>query len=125
MEQITRRTALAGTAGIAAATALGGAETATAGTYGNSRQNARRIDVHHYAVPAFYKQWLVDRGVTAGGLAIPDWSVPAALEIMDQYEVATSILSISTPGVDLGDDAEARTVARRVNDHIFPIKKVR
>jgi len=124
MDQLRRRTVLSGSAAVAAAAAaLGQTETATAGSAGSRRTAARRIDVHHHAVPAFYKQWLVDRGLTAGGLAIPDWSVPAALEIMDQYGVATSILSISTPGVHLGDDAEARTMARRVNDHVAEIVK--
>lgn len=82
-----------------------------------------RIDVHHHAVPRFYKDWLVTRGVTAGGLAIPDWSVPKAKEIMERYDVVSSILSISTPGVHLGDDAEARTMARRVNEHVAEIVK--
>lgn len=52
----------------------------------------------------------------AGGLPIPDWSVDSAIALMDKYRVKTAILSVSTPGVHLGDDAEAREKAREVNE---------
>ncbi|MET9790369.1 amidohydrolase family protein [Streptomyces canus] len=83
--------------------------------------NTHRIDVHHHASPDFYNDWLVDRGITAGGLALPDWSVESARKIMERHGVATSILSISTPGVHLGDDKEARAMARRVNEYVAEI----
>jgi predicted TIM-barrel fold metal-dependent hydrolase len=35
---------------------------------------------------------------------------------MDSYEIETSILSVSTPGAHLGDDVEARRMARVVNE---------
>jgi 6-methylsalicylate decarboxylase len=35
---------------------------------------------------------------------------------MDRHDVAVAVLSVSTPGVHLGDDAEARSMARDVND---------
>ncbi len=35
---------------------------------------------------------------------------------MDQLQVARAVLSVSTPGVHLGDDAEARRMARAVNE---------
>ena len=122
--QVNRRTILTTAATTGAAAIAGTAVHASpADAVGRRRSATRRIDVHHHAVPAFYKQWLVDRGLTAGGLAIPDWSVPAALDIMDQHGVETSVLSISTPGVHLGDDQEARAMARRVNDHCAEIVK--
>lgn len=76
----------------------------------------RRIDVHHHMVPSSYAQWLRDRGLAAGGLPIPDWSPEASLELMDARGVETAILSVSTPGVHLGNDAEARARAREVNE---------
>jgi len=76
----------------------------------------RRIDVHHHIVPPFYAQWLRDRGRAAGGLPIPDWSPEASLALMDERGIETAILSVSTPGVHLGDDAEARVRAREVNE---------
>jgi predicted TIM-barrel fold metal-dependent hydrolase len=57
------------------------------------------------------------RGVEAGGLPIPDWSVDAALAVMDERKVRTSIVSVSTPGVHFGDDHEARDMARAVNEY--------
>jgi predicted TIM-barrel fold metal-dependent hydrolase len=76
----------------------------------------RRVDVHHHMVPASYAQWLRDRGSAAGGLPIPDWNAEASLELMDARGIETAILSVSTPGVHLGDDAEARARAREVNE---------
>jgi predicted TIM-barrel fold metal-dependent hydrolase len=77
----------------------------------------RRIDTHHHVVPPAYAAWLRSRGQAAGGLPIPEWSPEAALALMDKLRVQTSILSVSTPGVHLGDDAEARDWARRVNEY--------
>ena len=77
-----------------------------------------RIDVHQHMIPPGYAAWLRDRGVHAtGGRALPEWSPDLALEFMDRQGIATGILSISTPGVHLGDDTEARTVAREVNNY--------
>jgi len=77
----------------------------------------RRIDTHHHVVPAAYAAWLRSRGLAAGGLPIPDWSCETALAVMDKYGVQTAILSVSTPGVHLGDGAEARRWAREVNEY--------
>ena len=76
-----------------------------------------RIDTHHHVVPPEYAAWLRRRGKEAGGLPIPDWSSEAALALMDERGVETAILSVSTPGVHLGDDAEARALARDVNEY--------
>jgi predicted TIM-barrel fold metal-dependent hydrolase len=76
-----------------------------------------RIDTHTHIVPPDYGAWLRRRGVEAGGLPIPDWSVDAALAVMDERKVRTSIVSVSTPGVHFGDDHEARDMARAVNEY--------
>jgi predicted TIM-barrel fold metal-dependent hydrolase len=76
----------------------------------------RRIDVHHHMVPPAYAGWLRGRGLAAGGLPIPDWSAEASLALMDERGIETAILSVSTPGVHLGDDGEARARAREVNE---------
>ncbi len=75
-----------------------------------------RIDTHQHIVPPAYAGWLAARGLTAGGRAIPHWSADAALELMAGAGIATGILSVSTPGTHLGDDAEAREQARQVNE---------
>jgi len=76
-----------------------------------------RIDTHHHVVPAAYAAWLRRKGVEAGGLPIPEWSIDSAIDLMDKYRIQTAIMSISTPGVHLGDDAEAREKAREVNEY--------
>jgi predicted TIM-barrel fold metal-dependent hydrolase len=75
-----------------------------------------KIDTHHHIVPPAYGAWLKQRGITAGGLDIPKWSVEGALEVMAAEATATGIFSVSTPGVHLGDDGEAREKAREVNE---------
>jgi predicted TIM-barrel fold metal-dependent hydrolase len=76
----------------------------------------RRIDTHHHIVPPRYAEWLQAKGVSAGGLPIPRWSAEAAVDLLDTLDIAAGVLSVSTPGVHLGDDGEARTMAREVNE---------
>lgn len=78
--------------------------------------NLGRIDTHQHMVPASYASWLRRKGMEAGGLPIPEWSAESAIAILDKYRIQTAILSVSTPGVHLGDDAEAREKARKVNE---------
>jgi predicted TIM-barrel fold metal-dependent hydrolase len=82
-----------------------------------------RIDTHSHVVPPFYADWLRTKGALAGGLPIPSWDADTAVSLMDRHDVAAAVLSVSTPGVHLGDDAEARAMARDVND--FAAKLVR
>ena len=76
-----------------------------------------RIDTHQHVVPPAYAEWLIAKGMAAGGMPIPKWSPEQALEIMAENGVDAAILSISTPGVHLGDDAEARSKARDMNEY--------
>ena len=76
----------------------------------------RRIDTHHHIVPPRYARWLQQRGISAGGLPIPQWSAAGALELLDSLDIAAGVFSVSTPGVHLGDDREARRMAREVNE---------
>ncbi len=76
-----------------------------------------RIDTHSHVVPPEYAAWLRGLGAAAGGLPIPSWDPHAALAVMDRHSIATAVLSVSTPGVHLGDGADARSIARDVNDY--------
>ncbi|MFF3563702.1 amidohydrolase family protein [Streptomyces sp. NPDC002574] len=76
------------------------------------------IDVHtHYITPS-YRRALTAAGHTRpdGMPAIPEWSPESALALMDGTGVATAMLSVSSPGVSLGDAAAAATLARTVNE---------
>src|SRR5262245_25812043 len=80
-----------------------------------------RIDVHQHILPPAWVEWLKSRGIhDGGGIPFPAWSVAGALAMMDDREIATGILSLSTPGVHLDPtktvDAVARAKAREVNE---------
>lgn len=77
-----------------------------------------RIDVHAHFIPAFYRQALIEAGLSKpdGIRAIPEWDEAVMLSLMDRLGVATAMLSISSPGVHFGDDTKARALSRRVNE---------
>ena len=84
---------------------------------------ALRIDTHQHIVPPRYGAWLHEQGLSAGGLPIPDWSLEGALDMMQAARIERAVLSISTPGVHLGDDAQARDMAREVNEFCAALVK--
>ena len=71
-----------------------------------------RIDVHHHLFPPAYR-------TAIGNLAAaqPAWSPAQSIEEMDKGGIATSVLSVSSPGVWLGDNEQGRRLARIVNDY--------
>lgn len=81
------------------------------------RQEIGRIDVHHHMVPPGYARFLAEQGLRPGGVAVPRWSAERSLRLMDRNGIATSILSLSTPGAWFGDDDQARRIAREVNEY--------
>lgn len=76
-----------------------------------------RIDVHHHILPPIYTEALAKIGiVSAGGVSFPHWSAQQSLDVMDRNGIATSLTSISSPGVYFGDITFSRDLARRCND---------
>ena len=65
-----------------------------------------RIDTHMHIVPPRYADWLSQLGINAGGREIPQWSASAAMELMETVGACGAVMSVSTPGVHLGDDAQ-------------------
>ncbi len=78
---------------------------------------AGRIDVHHHLVPPAYAALLRDRGRRPGDVDVPAWTPERSLRVMRRNGIATSILSLSTPGVWFDDPREARRLAREVNEY--------
>lgn len=76
----------------------------------------RRIDVHHHVIPPDYADWLREKGVRPGGVAVPRWTMGLAEKVLHKNGVQAAILSLSTPGVWFGDARQARSWARRVNE---------
>jgi len=77
---------------------------------------AGRVDVHAHHLPAAYREALVHHGHDQpdGFAHIPEWSAEEHVAVMDRLGIATSMLSISSPGVAFGDDGPA--LARMVNE---------
>lgn len=79
-----------------------------------------RIDTHHHAIPSFYRDLLLKSGIDeAGGRELPQWSPEDSRETMAELNVATAILSVSTPGTAfLSGIADAAPLARDLNDYL-------
>jgi 6-methylsalicylate decarboxylase len=76
------------------------------------------IDVHSHFLTDGYVA-----AARAAGIDHPDgmpdwptWSVDEHLALMDECDIARSLLSISSPGTHFGDDAAAATLTRAVNE---------
>jgi predicted TIM-barrel fold metal-dependent hydrolase len=74
-----------------------------------------RVDVHHHLSPPSYIAELGPKHL----LSTPTlgWTPAKAIEDMDGAGVATSITSITTPGLWFGDDSIARRLARECNEY--------
>jgi predicted TIM-barrel fold metal-dependent hydrolase len=77
-----------------------------------------RIDTHHHIIPPDYRDALRRAGIDeAGGRALPDWTVDAALQTMAELDVGTAIMSVSTPGTTfLPNAVDAPALSRDLND---------
>jgi 6-methylsalicylate decarboxylase len=71
------------------------------------------IDAHQHVVPPGYARWLRDRG---WHLPVPDWTPDQARATMDRHGIETALLSVTTPGLYLAEPAQARRLARQVNE---------
>ena len=112
---LSRREILAGIAAVGAGSFLE-AGRSLAQTAPSSR---RVIDVHHHIVPpkymAAHKEDEIRGG--AGQPYVLAWTPQVSLEEMDTAGVATSILSVSTPGTWFGSVEDGRRTSRLVNEY--------
>ncbi|MFF7361609.1 amidohydrolase family protein [Streptomyces sp. NPDC008125] len=76
------------------------------------------IDVHAHFVTDSYVAAARTAGIEHpdGMPGWPAWSVEQHLDLMDRSGIEKSYVSVSSPGVHFGDDAEARSLAREVNE---------
>jgi predicted TIM-barrel fold metal-dependent hydrolase len=77
-----------------------------------------KIDVHAHYVPDGYRAILQRSGHDQpdGMPWVPEWSADQHLEVMDRLGIAASLLSISSPGVHVGDGSTVIDLAREVNE---------
>jgi aminocarboxymuconate-semialdehyde decarboxylase len=74
------------------------------------------VDFHHHILPGFYREASEIGGVSVGGVPPAPWTAERALAYLDDAGIDVAVTSISAPGVHFGDDAAARTLARRCNE---------
>ena len=90
---------------------------------GETLVGASRIDVHQHLLPPEFLAALQRHGMSAWAPA--KWSAEGAIAMMDEHNIATGVLSLSTPGANLGNSEEARTLTRQVNEHQAEVVKSR
>jgi 6-methylsalicylate decarboxylase len=74
------------------------------------------IDTHHHMLPDFFWQETDNAHAPVGGLAPNRWSTEASLSFMDDAGIDVAVVSVSTPGVHVGNHARAAALARRCNE---------
>ncbi len=77
-----------------------------------------RTDVHCHYLPAPYKSAMAEAGLQRvdGGMPIPSWSAENHLAMMQARGITTSILSVSSPGLQFLDNQGKVRVARAINE---------
>lgn len=78
----------------------------------------QRIDVHQHVVPPFCAEELPACGGDPSGSVTPQWTPQSAIETMDSLQIATGILSVSTPSVVAWPHPKRRAMARRINEYV-------
>ena len=79
-----------------------------------------RIDIHQHIYPPHFTKRNIDR-LVADAPDFPaamylDWTVDQALAKMDEHGTATTIVSLTSPGLWFGDKVAAREAAREFNE---------
>ena len=81
--------------------------------------NPRRIDVHHHMLPPEYVSLTRERinEVVSGIASVLSWKPEGTLEQMEQYGIASSILSLPVPGAWYQGKEKSRKLARISNEY--------
>ena len=74
------------------------------------------IDTHHHILPDFFWRETNSAHAPVGGLAPLQWSKEAMISFMDEASIDVVVMSVSTPGVHIGDSQRARSLARHCNE---------
>ena len=81
--------------------------------------NPRRIDVHHHMLPPEYAKLTRDRilQITSGDPTVLSWTPEITFAQMEQYGVASAILSLPVPGAWHEGKENSRKLARIANEY--------
>ncbi len=108
-----RRTFLAGLTALGASALVQGCRSmGRAPVVARARPHV--IDVHHHLAPPRY---LAELGQRIPQPQVRGWTPTQSIDAMDSAGVATSITSITNPGLWFGDSASARSLARACNEY--------
>lgn len=92
----------------------------TASPVAHGARRTGRVDVHHHFFPPEYvtavTEWRAKFSAPPAG-RVPKWSADSALEEMDKTGTQTAVLSMTSPGVYLGEVQAARRMARCCNEY--------
>jgi len=81
-----------------------------------------KIDLHVHVLTDTYKDFLKKQGNDfPDGFPTPEWSSESHLELMKQCDITYALLSISSPGMNVGDDDEAQRLIRQSNIELSQI----
>lgn len=81
----------------------------------------RRIDVHQHVMPPFWRERMKETGCNPNNYPLPPWTPELAIAFMDSMEIASGILSLTTPGVTYWPPEERRAAAAQANDYVAGI----
>jgi hypothetical protein len=70
------------------------------------------IDTHHHILLDFFYQEINDVHAPVGGLIPMAWTKETSLSFMDDAGIDIAVVSVSTPGVHVGDGLKAKKLAR-------------
>jgi predicted TIM-barrel fold metal-dependent hydrolase len=77
-----------------------------------------RVDVHQHFLPEVYVAALAKAGLKTldGGMPIPAWSAETAVAMMDRQQIATAMISLSSPSTHFLAPTQRPALVRQVND---------
>jgi 6-methylsalicylate decarboxylase len=73
-----------------------------------------RIDAHVHLIPASYRAAL--ERLSRVRYPLPPWTPGLLEELMERHEIDAAVLSLTPPGVTVGDQGQAAELARLAND---------
>jgi 6-methylsalicylate decarboxylase len=79
-----------------------------------------RIDIHHHF---FAPEHLAALPAMAKRPEVSGWSLQRTFEEMEKNGIATSMLSLSPPGIHLGGRDATKTLARAINEHAARLRE--
>lgn len=83
---------------------------------------AQVTDYHSHFIPDSYRELVTKHGASLDeGFPLPQWSVEAHLQLMDEAGVAQSILTLPAPHPYWGDIEETKREVRRLNEECAAI----